>query len=63
VHGHTDMLASHCGRPGLTPDQVMVGFVVDNYIYAQTRCFKKSFATLKAYINLFRGHVQSFELS
>jgi hypothetical protein len=26
-------------------------------------CFKKSFTTLKAYINLFRGHVQCFELS
>jgi hypothetical protein len=28
-----------------------------------TGCFKKSFKTLKAYINLFRGHVQCFELS
>jgi hypothetical protein len=27
-----------------------------------TGCFKKSFATLKTYINLFRGHVQCFEL-
>jgi hypothetical protein len=26
-------------------------------------CFKKSFTTLKAYINLFRGHEQCFELS
>jgi hypothetical protein len=26
-------------------------------------CFKKSFTTLKAYINLFRGLVQCFELS
>jgi hypothetical protein len=26
-------------------------------------CFKKSFTTLKACINLFRGHVQCFELS
>jgi hypothetical protein len=26
-------------------------------------CFKKSFTTLRAYINLFRGHVQCFELS
>jgi hemerythrin-like domain-containing protein len=25
--------------------------------------FKKSFTKLKAYINLFRGHVQRFELS
>jgi hypothetical protein len=25
-------------------------------------CFKKSFTTLKAYTNLFRGHVQYFEL-
>jgi uncharacterized membrane protein len=29
-----------------------------NYIYAHyAECFKKSFKTLKAYINLFRGHV------
>jgi hypothetical protein len=26
-------------------------------------CFKTNFTTLKAYINLFRGHVQCFELS
>jgi hypothetical protein len=26
-------------------------------------CFKKSFTTLRAYINLFRGHVPCFELS
>jgi hypothetical protein len=26
-------------------------------------CFEKSFTTLKAYINLFRGYVQCFELS
>jgi hypothetical protein len=26
-------------------------------------CFKTSFTTLKAYINLFRGHIQCFELS
>jgi hypothetical protein len=26
-------------------------------------CLKKSFTTLKAYIDLFRGHVESFELS
>jgi hypothetical protein len=28
-----------------------------------TMCFKKIFTTLKAYINLFRGHVQCFQLS
>jgi hypothetical protein len=27
------------------------------------RCFKKSFTSLKAYANLFRGLVQCFELS
>jgi hypothetical protein len=27
------------------------------------RVFQKRFTTLKAYINLFRGHVQCFELS
>jgi hypothetical protein len=28
-----------------------------------TECFKKRFRTLKAYINVFRGHVQCFEMS
>jgi hypothetical protein len=28
-----------------------------------TECFKKSFTTLKAYRNLYRGHTQGFELS
>jgi hypothetical protein len=28
-----------------------------------TACFKKSFTNLKAYINLYRGHTQYFELS
>jgi hypothetical protein len=28
-----------------------------------TGCFKKSFTVLKADINIFRGHVQCFELS
>jgi hypothetical protein len=28
-----------------------------------TRCFKKCFATLKTYRNLYRGHTQCFELS
>jgi hypothetical protein len=28
-----------------------------------TVCFKKSFTNLKAYINLFRGYAQCFELS
>jgi hypothetical protein len=28
-----------------------------------TERFKKSVTTLKAYINLFRGHVQCFEVS
>jgi hypothetical protein len=31
--------------------------------YSFTGCFKKGFTTLKAYINLFRGHVRCFELS
>jgi hypothetical protein len=26
-------------------------------------CFKMRFTTLRAYINIFRGHVQCFELS
>ena len=31
--------------------------------YQYTGCFKKSFTTLKAYRNLYRGHTQRFELS
>jgi hypothetical protein len=31
--------------------------------YLHTGCFKKSLTILKACINLFRGHVQCFELS
>jgi hypothetical protein len=31
--------------------------------YNCTGCFKKSFTTLKAYRNLYRGHTQCFELS
>jgi hypothetical protein len=33
------------------------------YVPLYTGCFKKSFTTLKAYINLYRGHTQRFELS
>ena len=33
------------------------------YMYIYTGCFKKSFTTLKAYRNLYRGHTQRFELS
>jgi hypothetical protein len=32
-------------------------------ILSYTECFKNSFTTLKAYINLFRGYVECFELS
>jgi hypothetical protein len=32
---------------------------LDSYI----ECFKKSFTNLKEDINLFRGHVQCFEMS
>ena len=32
-------------------------------IIIYTGCFKKSFTTLKAYRNLYRGHTQRFELS
>jgi hypothetical protein len=30
---------------------------------SHTGCFKKSFTTLKAFMNLFRGHAQCLELS
>ena len=32
-------------------------------LHENTGCFKKSFTTLKAYRNLYRGHTQRFELS
>jgi len=32
-------------------------------IYGNIGCFKKSFTTLKAYRNLYRGHTQRFEMS
>jgi hypothetical protein len=32
-------------------------------LFALYRVFKKSFTTLKGYINLSRGHVQCFEMS
>jgi hypothetical protein len=40
------------------------GSVYLNYAhYIYIGCFKKSFTTLKAYRNLYRGHTQCFELS
>jgi hypothetical protein len=38
-------------------------FIVLTVNMLNTGRFKKSFTTLKAYIHLFRGHVQCFELS
>jgi hypothetical protein len=32
-------------------------------MYVYTGCFKKSFTTLEAYRNVYRGHTQHFELS
>jgi hypothetical protein len=40
------------------PYKIQVNLPVHN-----TGCFKKSFKTLKAYKNLYRGHKQRFELS
>jgi hypothetical protein len=34
----------------------------ENVNTRNTDCFKKSFTTLNAYINVFRGYVQCFEL-
>jgi hypothetical protein len=36
---------------------------VRDKIQGYTGCFKKSFTISRAYVNLFRGHVQGFELS
>jgi hypothetical protein len=38
-------------------------FSVFEFWGTYTGCFKKSFTTLKAYRNLYRGHTQRFELS
>jgi hypothetical protein len=44
-----------------------IDFFVILYLQSYTKrskgCFKKSFTTLKAYRNLYRGHTQRFELS
>jgi hypothetical protein len=42
-----------------TPLHMNINFPIPHY----TGCFKKSFTTLEAYRNLYRGHTQSFELS
>jgi hypothetical protein len=41
--------------------QHLESFLYHHVLY--TGCFKKSFTTLKAYRNLYRGHTQRFELS
>jgi hypothetical protein len=43
--------------------QVFSEFDVHRSVHRNTGCFKKSFTTLKAYRNLYRGHTQRFELS
>jgi hypothetical protein len=44
-------------------DTYCVALLVVSFLYYHyTVCFRKSFATLKAYINVFREHVQCFEL-
>jgi hypothetical protein len=40
-----------------------ISYFVPLIHYQCTGCFKKSFTTLKAYRNLYRGHTQRFELS
>jgi len=40
---------------------IYIYIYIHTHIY--TRCFKKSFTTLKAYRNFYRGHTQRFELS
>jgi hypothetical protein len=35
---------------------------IENRVAQYAGCFKKSFTNLKAYISLFRGHAQGFEL-
>jgi hypothetical protein len=47
--------------PGLNSKQSVSCSCMNHQFY--TRCFKKSFTSLKAYINLFRGHVQCSRLS
>jgi hypothetical protein len=42
---------------------VLHPFIIYRTQFESTGSFKKSFTSLKAYVNLFRGHVQYFELS
>jgi hypothetical protein len=42
---------------------VMCHFVSNFSLYEYTGCFKKSFTNVDAYINLFRGYLECFELS
>jgi hypothetical protein len=63
-------IAGHSRKSPFVPD----GIVREHYVAETTQtskqvwlgyigCFKKSFTTLKEYVNLFRGHVQCFEMS
>jgi hypothetical protein len=49
---------------GLVPQNVKQNSILQDLLFTSYKVyFKKSFTTLKAYINLFRGYVQCFELS
>jgi hypothetical protein len=50
-------------KKNLSSKNKKVSYATKNYWQGNTGCFKKSFTTLKAYTNLFRRHVQRFELS
>jgi hypothetical protein len=51
-----------CTLRGIGVDAIKGGPTLPPIITYE-RCFKKSFTTLETYINIFRGHVQCFELS
>ena len=54
------------GRNGREPNFTIGSFVFsfgEDDLGDYTGCLKKSFTTLKAYRNLYRGHTQRFELS
>jgi hypothetical protein len=59
-HHRADFITKYWKGPPLTVNTLQyIKFI----LLFNTGCFKKSFTTLNAYRNLYRGHTQRFELS
>jgi hypothetical protein len=63
VHSHRLSAVSPVFTFLLKQKLLVIALLTQTMTNTCTGCFKTSFTTLKAYINLFRGHVQYFELS